>query len=226
MSKFALVFDLDGTLIDSIPDVRAALNRALLKLQLQQLTLAQVKTMVGHGAHYMIRSALTAAGGEDSETMLNTLLEVYLNEYRERPVEHTILYPNVPAVLQQLYEQGFNLGICTNKPYAMSLLVLEQLQLLQLFTAVTGGDHLPFCKPDARHIEETLRLMRAEEASAIMIGDGNTDIEAASNAGIPSILVTYGYHEHDDLVADARINDFAQLPDAIAKINREMRVDD
>lgn len=222
--KKAIVFDLDGTLIDSIPDVHASLNRALAELELGQLTLPQVKTMIGHGGRYLIECALKAVDVEPDDRVVEQLLLKYLELYKRYPVDHTIVYPNVVETIEQLRDDGYSLGICTNKPFAMTNLVLERLSLLPLFSGVTGGDNLPFCKPDPRHIEATLELMQQPLSNAIMVGDSKTDIQAANNAEIPSVLVTYGYHLQEGLSANVVIDDFSQLPNAIETINSEVSV--
>lgn len=220
----ALVFDLDGTLIDSLPDVRAAVNNTLALFSRDAVTLAALHDMVGEGARVMLEKAFAATGGFDA-AMIDGALVRYLAFYKESPAEHTIIYPGVVEVLQSFAAEGIAMGICTNKPGEMTAIVLDALDLSRYFSAVTAGDTVPHRKPDGRHIHLTLELMGKTGADAIMVGDSGTDLAAARNAGVPSVAVTYGYaHGDSDLgLADAVIDSFDQLPAAVARVLESCR---
>ncbi len=216
----AIVFDLDGTLIDSVPDVRAALNRMLIELGASPLSLKQVEATIGDGAAAMIERAFVMAGTSLDNIYLGTCLQSYLSHYRDHPVAHTTVYSGVREVLAAFKSQDVVMGICTNKPSAMAALVLEELDLDHYFAAVAAGDDTDFPKPDGRHIAQTLSLMGARGRQAIMVGDSETDMGAARDLGIPSIAVTYGYSKHGakSLDADALIDAFTELPGAVSRL--------
>jgi len=220
MRQLAVVFDLDGTLIDSVPDVCAALNRMLAEMDAGPLTVADVSATIGEGASWMIEHAVIMAGLDAKSIDLQDCLRRYLGHYRDYPVEYTQVYPGVHEVLEQFAAAGVLMGVCTNKPSIMSDLVLAELRLDKFFSAVTGGDSVPHRKPDGRHICLTLELMNAGTRQPIMVGDSETDMEAAHDARIPSVAVTYGYprFESGELDADIVIDQFAQLPGALQRI--------
>ncbi len=216
----AIVFDLDGTLIDSVPDVRAALNRILAEEGRRPLALDEVKSMIGHGATVTIEKALEATGPAGAAEYVADFLERYLDTYRQRPTEHTVVYPGVLKALEH-FTGGVAMGICTNKPRATTLPVLEALELDRFFSAVTCGDSVPHPKPDGRHVLLTLEMMNADPTAAALVGDSESDISAALDAGIPAVCVTYGYSHVpvESLGADAIIESFHDLVDALRQIS-------
>jgi phosphoglycolate phosphatase len=131
-----------------------------------------------------------------------------------------VIFPNVIDTRGKLKGDGFRMGICTNKPYEMTLLVLKGLGINIFFDGVTGGDNLQFNKPDPRHILTTLELMKSEPSRAVMVGDSIVDTEAGRSAGLPVIAVNYGYSSEpvESLGADCLIDDFGQLPQAITQL--------
>lgn len=218
-TRLAVVFDLDGTLIDSAPDVRAALNRLLAEEGRPQLTLAQVQELVGEGARALIERAWAATGTPAAEAEVSGLVERYLAHYRAAPADHTLVYDGVVTMLEALRAGGARLGICTNKPHRMTEIVLAALGLDRHFDAVLGGD-FPRRKPDGEHILETLRRMGAEGLPALYVGDSITDVAAARDARLPVVAVDWGYARMpvEQLGADRLIAGFDQLPAAIAEL--------
>lgn len=216
----AVVFDLDGTLIDSAPDVAAALNRALAAEGRRALSLAEVQQLVGEGARPLIRRAWAATGPEITEAELPAALERYLAEYAARPAEHTVVYDGVREVLDRLEAEDVALAVCTNKPATMTRLVLEALGWRQRFRAVVGGDDTPHPKPDGRHVLTTLERMGHGVAGAAYVGDSATDVAAARAAGLPVVAVRWGYArmEPEALGADLLISHFGELPQALARL--------
>ena len=216
----AIVFDLDGTLIDSVPDVGAALNRMLAGAGYARIADEHVRDYVGWGARVMIEKALATAGVAADEAEISQRLQEYLAFYRAEPAARTIVYPGVIDTLTELAAGEMPMGICTNKPHAMSELVLDALNMSRFFTAVLGGDAAAHRKPDGRHVHDTLHLMKAAASSAVMVGDSETDMAAARDAGVPAIAVTYGYAHGDPkgLDADVSIDRFADLPGALAEL--------
>jgi len=219
VSGRAIVFDLDGTLIDSAPDVRAALNLLLAEEGRPQLSLPQVQDLVGEGATALIERAWAATGTAAAPDRVKPLVERYLAHYRACPADHTLVYDGVAELLEGLRARGDLLGICTNKPHRMTEIVLEALDLSRHFAAVLGGD-FPRRKPDGEHILETIRRMGAEGRPALYVGDSITDVRAARNAGLPVVAVDWGYARMNplDLGADRLISSFAQLPAVIAEM--------
>ena len=216
----AIVFDLDGTLIDSLPDVRAALNRVLVEDGRREVSLAEAQGMVGEGATALLELALAATGEAVSGDTFDRLLARYLEFYRQSPADLTVVYPGVFEVLEMLRAEGLRMGICTNKPEMMSNLALGALGMSHLFSAVVGGDTLDFRKPDGRHVTAVLDRIGAHPASSVMVGDSQTDMRAARDAGLPVVAVAYGYsgvppHELD---ADILIDGFGGLPDALRRL--------
>jgi phosphoglycolate phosphatase len=226
MSKepFSIVFDLDGTLIDSVPDVTIAVNKILEEEGRRTLSLKEARTMVGQGAKAMIANAMVATGASLSPERLDECVERYIGHYQADPTQRTIIYPGVIWALETFAAEGRSMGICSNKPSVMTNLVLEELGLEKYFSISLGGDSVPHRKPDGRHILQTLNLMGASVERAVMVGDSENDIQAAKQAGMPSVAVSYGYCEDPvALAADALIDSFHELPDALSRLKPAFR---
>ena len=219
----ALLFDLDGTIIDSAPDVCASLNRALFSMGRPPITIEDTKMLVGFGAHSLCDRALSISGESGSEKEVNLLLSKFLDSYRKNPSEHTTIFPGAIDALNLFRDSGIQLGICTNKPESTCFPVLDALGLRQYFSSVVCGDTLKFRKPDPRHIFHTLNDMGADLSDAAFIGDSEADIKAAKNANLPCVLVTFGYCHIplDDLRANAVIDHFEELYEALSKISMQ-----
>ena len=226
MNFDAAVFDLDGTLIDSVHDVGAAVNRLLRDRCRPTLSAQALEKMVGHGPRPLLTKAFAATGAELREDEVPEAIQGYLEFYRSDPVSRTLIYPGVVEVLTKLRADGLKMGLCTNKPYEVTLLVVEQLELGRFFDAVTGGNNVPHPKPDGRHIHLTLEQMSARDCEAVMIGDSETDMAAARDAGLPSVAVDWGYRRGapEDLDADVLIGDFHDLPAALDELSRRRMV--
>jgi phosphoglycolate phosphatase len=183
----AVVFDLDGTLIDSAPDIAAVLNRVLATDGHAALTVDEVRSMIGDGAKQLLERGFSARGAQAEPRHL----AAFIADYQENPVHETICYPGMAEALATLRGQGRPLGLCTNKPYGPTIRILDELGLTQHFTAITGGDSTPYKKPDPRHLASTLAEM--EVTSAIMIGDHPNDLAAAAGLGLEAVFVSWGY---------------------------------
>jgi phosphoglycolate phosphatase len=219
MRDSLLVFDLDGTLIDSVPDLHAAINRMLQERGRQPLSLAEVKPMVGDGGPTLVARALAAAGGDPSDA---TALRRFLELYEAAPARLTRPYPQVPETLAALRRAGYRTAICTNKPQRATLVVLRALGLLPLFDAIAGGDRFAVRKPDPGHLLGILRELGADPRRAVMIGDNEHDAAAARAAGLPVVLMRYGYARisPESLGADALLDRFADLPATLERLGR------
>jgi phosphoglycolate phosphatase len=218
----AVIFDLDGTLIDSAPDVAEALNKTLESVQRSTLSLKMIRKFIGHGARNMIQDALKATGDINIETSLDDMIERYLNFYKSDPTSRTQVYPGVFEVLDELTAAHLRLGICTNKPSVMADIVLNQLKLAPYFCGMTAGDDVEHPKPDGRHISQTLKRMEASSEGAVMVGDSQSDLAAARDAGIGAVAVSYGYFADsiDAQYIDITIDKMADLPSALQQLQK------
>jgi len=214
----ALVFDFDGTLIDSAPDITQALNETLAAYGRPALTVAQVRTMVGDGAASLLRYAFEATGEPLEPAAVPAAVKRYADIYFEHSADASCLYPGVAETLEALASAGVKLGLCTNKPERISRKILGLVGLEPLFDAVAGGDTLPVRKPDGRPVSFVMESLGAPRAA--MVGDGINDVLSARAAGIPVVLVSYGYPRGDvhALGADVVIDRFADLPAALERL--------
>ena len=219
---YTLIMDLDGTLIDSVPDISASLNRALESEGLSLLNVEQVRALISHGTRVMIENAMRAScnGKRDQEVNLDLLRDRFLAEYSARPTENTVVYPGVLEILDKFKTEGFRLGICTNKPEKTAYPVLRALGLEDYFSVIVCGDTLPYNKPDPRHVHEVVNLLGGDPATSVFVGDSEVDIAAARNAGLPMVLVSYGYSlsPPEELDFDALINHFNELPGILSTL--------
>jgi len=216
----ALIFDLDGTLIDSAPDVCASINRALAGHGRREITLAETKALIGQGGRVLAERALALTGRPGKADEIERLLKGFLATYAERPVENTVVYPGAREVLQVFRAAGLGLAVCTNKPKVTTVPVMATLGLDGFFDIVSCGDQVPHRKPDARHVLRVVEELGTTPRTTALIGDSENDIAAARSAGIPSVAVTFGYAHvpHAELGADALIDRFEELPEALRMI--------
>jgi phosphoglycolate phosphatase len=188
MTRIAL-FDLDGTLVDSAPDLHAALDRLMAARGLPGFARAEVVAMVGDGARALVERAL-AARGRPFEA---PALEDFLADYTAHAAVETRPYPGMVAALEQLGAEGWRLAVCTNKPAAAAQELLAALDLARHFVALGGGDSYPMRKPDPGHLLATLRDAGGGTEGAVMIGDHHNDVAAAAAAGLPCLFAAWGY---------------------------------
>ncbi|MCJ9430382.1 HAD-IA family hydrolase [Kordiimonas marina] len=186
-----IIFDLDGTLVDSAPDLYGATNHVLASVGRASVTLDQVRHMVGLGARKLIELGLEATGGMDGHSV-DDLLPVFLAYYGEHIADGTDLFPGAEALLADLRDRGFGVALCTNKPIGLTEQLLEELDIRGRFDAIAGGDSFAFRKPDGRHILETAAMV-AGDGPLLMVGDSATDVNAARDAKVPCIAVDFGY---------------------------------
>ncbi len=215
----AIVLDLDGTLIDSVPQVCWAMNRVFDEEGLGSLGVDEVEAIVGEGVKVMFEKALATRGGPSSFD-LDTMIARYLDVYLSDPAAQTVIYEGVCETLDFLTEQGLPMGICTNKPRASTRAVLDALGLTKYFDVVVTAEDTLNRKPDGRHVLETLAAMGRDGATAVMVGDSESDIRAGRDAGLATVAVTYGYCHvpFADLGADAVIDNFDALPETLTRL--------
>jgi len=220
MKDWTVVFDLDGTLVDTAPDLAEATNYVLQTLGLSRVNELEIRPFVGHGALAMIDGAVKAHGRTLSERELHDLFEVFIAYYTAHIADRSVPYPNVVQTLEALRSKGATLAVCTNKIEIQARRVLEELKLDGYFSALTGRDSLGSYKPDPRHLTGTIDRAGGHPATSIMVGDSETDIRTAKAARIPIIAVSFGYSV--DPVAsygpDAIIDDYLDLGAAISKV--------
>ncbi|MCW3172763.1 phosphoglycolate phosphatase [Shewanella subflava] len=191
----AIAFDLDGTLVDSVPDLAAATNATLLELDLPQASEDQVRGWVGNGAKMLMRRALSfARGSEVDETLLTETMPKFMHHYGLFLEKHSCLYPNVLSTLTALKQAGYRLAVVTNKPYRFTIPLLEAFGLSDLFDHVLGGDSLTKMKPDPLPLNHLLQQWQIAPQQLLMIGDSKNDILAAKSANVAVIGLTYGYN--------------------------------
>ena len=214
----AVVFDLDGTLVDTAPDLHAHLNEMLAELGRPGLALAAIRPMIGDGARALLRRGLEASGGPPASADLDALFLDFLARYTARPVRFGRVYDGVAGVLDALRTAGVRLGVCTNKAQAPSDKVLAELGLERYFAVVIGGDRLTVRKPDPGHLRAVLERLGVTPERAVMVGDSATDLATARAAGLPCVLVSFGYTAvaAAELGADRVIDRMGELPAALA----------
>jgi phosphoglycolate phosphatase len=211
----AIIFDLDGTLVDSARDLQDATNTLLAENGLRQISLDEVKSMIGDGAAKLVERAITATGGD--LTRLSGFVARFLKIYEANASHYTKAYPGVPQTLESLRCLGLPLAVVTNKPYAATIDILEALDLRAFFGAVIGGDTLPERKPHPAPILMALERLGVEPEAALVVGDNYHDVQAARAAGVRAFAVTYGYSHkpHAELGADRLIDTMSELLPAI-----------
>ena len=211
-----VVFDLDGTLLDSAPDIQAALNRVLRARGLAPYDLPEVKAMIGDGARVLLERALAGRGEAfDEEALAAFLIDEDISQARL-----TAPFPGIAEVLRDIEAAGWRMAVCTNKPEGPARGLLDSLGLGARFAAIGGGDSFPVRKPDPAHLRATLAAAGGDPAHAVMIGDHRNDVMAAAGCGVPCIFAAWGYGPRmmagDAPVAEAP----ADLPGLIAALRR------
>ena len=218
----AVVFDLDGTLVDTAPDLHAHLNALLAELGRGPASLEAVRLMVGDGSRVLIQRTLAATGGPPNDAELDELVRRFIARYTAKPLRLSAVYPGVRGALDALAARGVRLGVCTNKPQLPTDRLLELLGMAGRFGSAIGGDALPVRKPDGGHLRAVLERLGVEPTAAVMVGDSTNDVLAARALGVPCVVVDFGYttvppHE---LGADAVIGHFDQLLPTLERLGR------
>lgn len=216
-TRRAVCLDLDGTLIDSAPDLASALNRRLVAAGLAPHPLAAVKRMIGDGARVLLTRGFTAAGRPLDEAGLARELAAFIEDYERNALVETRPFPAVTQTLDALRDAGFTLAVVTNKPENATHIVLDALGIDGYFATVAGGDSFPVRKPHPGHLLGALERIGIGPEAAVMVGDHRNDLLAARDAGVASIYARFGYGEEDHLAFGAvgAIASFAELPGAV-----------
>jgi phosphoglycolate phosphatase len=219
-AKPTLVFDLDGTLVDTAHDLIGALNAALASEGVPAVPEAMVGHLVGNGAKVMIERGLAHHRVAAGSAQIDRLIQFFLAHYAENVAVASRPYPGVLAALDRFAAAGWTFAVCTNKHEALSKRLLTELGLIDRIAALTGGDTFAYKKPDPRHILSTIAKAGGTADDAIMVGDSRSDIDAAKAAGIPVVAVTFGYTDTPvaKLGPDVIIDHFDELWDAVEAI--------
>jgi len=214
----AVIFDLDGTLCDSAPDLQAAANRLLAGLGKAPLSLDMVRGFIGNGVPKLVERVMLASGIAFSPERHGDLTREFARIYGTDPVAGTVLYPGVRQVLDGLRSEGRAMGVCTNKVHHITMQVLRGLEIDGYFGSVIGGDSLPVHKPDPAMMRACIGELGGTDV--IYVGDSEVDAATALAAGIPFALFSGGYRKSpvEKIPHDALFDDFSQLPDILGKI--------
>ena len=215
------LFDLDGTLVDSARDLIPALNATIVPEGLDAVDTTEASKVIGHGARAMIERALVLNHKTADAEAVDRLFVHLLAHYEARISKETRPFPGTVALLDRLAGAGWCLAVCTNKTEHLSRLLLEQLGLADRFATICGGDTFPVRKPDAGHIDGTIAKAGGRADRALMIGDSVTDRDAARNAGLAFVGVTFGYSDIPiaSLEPDLLVNHFDEIgPEALSRL--------
>jgi phosphoglycolate phosphatase len=188
-----IVFDLDGTLVDTAPDLAAATNHALAAVGLAPLSVAALRPFIGHGSRAMIAAGLRLADAPVGERELTKLHDRFIEFYEGNVANGSRPYEGVPELLDALIAAGARLAVCTNKIERLSKLLLHELALAEKFGAIAGRDTFAVCKPAAAHLLGAIAAVGGHRERAVMVGDSEVDFATAEAARIPAIGVTFGY---------------------------------
>jgi phosphoglycolate phosphatase len=193
MPDRAVIFDLDGTLVDTAPDLMRATNHVLEGLGRRAISMDEVRSFVGHGARALLTRGLAATGGVPENYDVEPDYRRFVDFYSGNIAEGSVPFPGVVKLLERLRGEGFGLGVCTNKLEGLSVQLLNALDMSRYFGSVVGPDTLGVAKPDPRPFREAVSRLGLVAPRAVMVGDSETDVLTARNAGVPVIGVPFGY---------------------------------
>lgn len=214
----SVAFDLDGTLVDTAPDLVRVLNEVTATDGLAPISVAKVKNLIGYGSMALIKNAYRYAGKDLDNPHAKELQTLFLNIYADDICRLSKPYPGVFEVLSHLKRSGTKLSVCTNKPGIMARPLLEKLDLARFFERIVGSGDVPYHKPSARHIYASVG--HRGDKPIVMVGDGAPDALAAKAAKVPSVLMNYGYSPTSvySLGADKVLRSFRELPSALNEL--------
>ena len=213
-----LIFDLDGTLVDSAADLCQALNALLAAHGRRALSIDEVKSLTGDGLSPMLHRAFAATGEAMPESAAKTLFDDFLAFYQNQKASPEQLYPHAAETLRAFRAKGIKTGLCTNKLYQPTMKLLREIGIADQFDFVAGADTFDVYKPHPGHVLGVAKGMKIPPAYCAMIGDSSNDIRAAKGAKVASIAIAHGYGNVDMLGADAMIAGFKELPDALRSL--------
>jgi phosphoglycolate phosphatase len=217
MSQLTVIFDLDGTLVDTAPDLIDTLNVILARESLPAVDYTRARNMIGGGARRMIENALQSEGRQLARTEIDRMFGDFIAHYSAHIADRSQPFPGLDRALDQLEANDCRLAVCTNKLERLSRLLLDALDLSKRFAAICGQDTFGIQKPDPEILVRTIRAAGGTVDHAVMVGDSGTDIATARAAGIPVVAVDFGYSEPPaaELGPDRLIGDFSELAAAV-----------
>jgi phosphoglycolate phosphatase len=220
MAALTVVFDLDGTLVDTAPDLIETLNVVLARQGLPPVAYAEARSMIGGGARKMIENGLKLEGRHLADGLVDRMFKEFIDYYAAHIADRSQPFPGLEQALDHLAADGCRLAVCTNKLEGLSRLLLGALGLTPRFAAICGQDTFQIQKPDPEILRRTIGAAGGELSRAIMVGDSGTDIATARAAGIPVVAVDFGYSETpiQELGPDRLISHFDKLPAAILEV--------
>ena len=220
LTDATIVFDLDGTLVDTAPDLAAATNHALAFAGLKPMTVAELRPFIGYGSRVMLDAGLRHHGLSLQEQEVGGLHEQFFAFYADHVAVSSRPYAGVRELLEALRLAGARLAVCTNKYEHLSRTLLRQLGLESLFGTIAGRDTFPMCKPNPGHLTGTIQSVGGRIERAVMVGDSEVDILTAKAANVPCIAVTFGYTPRHvrDFAPDVIIDDYRQFMAALARV--------
>lgn len=216
-----IIFDLDGTLIDSVPDLTAATDATMRELGYPERGEAAVRNWVGNGIVKLAERAITNdLNGVVDEASLEQAMPVFKKHYHAVNGKNSLPYPTVVDTLTELKARGFRLACVTNKAEAFTLQLLESLKLIEFFEIITSGDNLPEKKPHPMPLQHNMKTLGFDKHNSLMIGDSRSDVKAARAAGIPVIAVSYGYNHGRDIRGENPDYVIDQMEELIGLVER------
>jgi phosphoglycolate phosphatase len=220
MQDLTIVFDLDGTLVETAPDLIRATNHVLALCGLAPVDPREIRPIISFGGRAMIEQGLRLHGEARGKGEIDRLFEHFVQHYSENIAVESHPYPGLEAALQGVADRGARLAVCTNKQEGLSRQLLTTLGLLDRFAALAGRDTFPVFKPDPEHLRGAIRLAGGDPTRAVMVGDSDTDIQTARRAGLPVIGVPFGYTDIPvyDLNPDVVIEHYDELEAAVERI--------
>ena len=222
--KLTILFDLDGTLVDTAPDLMTAHNHVMKKFGYSTRSVDEIRNLVGKGAAVLIgRSIWGSAKKEFSkitdEKIKNEMVKEFINFYGKNIVKDSKLIKGVLEFLKWAKSKNISMGVCTNKQEHLAIDLLKKIEIYDYFEYVAGGNTFEYCKPDPRHLTSIIEIMNADTKKSLMVGDSENDADAAKSAGIPMILVEDGYTDKkiDQIYHDHLIKDFIGMEKIVSK---------
>ena len=215
MKPSLIIFDLDGTLVDSAPDLNACANRVLSQINKRPVSLDQSKNFIGDGVRVFIEKTLSFVGHSANLEELNEIERFFLKDYQKHSADLSKPYPGVLETLTKLKKAGFQMGVCSNKPQEASEHLLKTLNLSQFFSKIAGGDYYSVRKPDKHHLLQLIDDLKGNPTKTLMVGDNEHDAAMAKDGNVYFVFCTYGYSRLPikEIIYDESISSFSEIID-------------